>query len=148
MFLAAVLGRHAVVSRLLEDTSWLACPDSAIGHDSLHIAIMNGHSETVKVLLAHDSVMQVRRPRSYYEEAIESLARQGRGQMLRMILHETPHFRTYGHGAFSVALEAATKYRYADCVKILEERGAKSPEKGSRRDLYAFTSALTRWLSI
>lgn len=136
LYLAALLGRHTVVSRLLKDKSWLASPDSITWHCSLRVAAMNGHSEVVKVLLAHDSVMQVQRPRSYYEEAIESLASRGRGQMLRMILDETPHFRTYGHGAFSVALEAATKYRYADCVKVLEERGAKLPEDGFRRNSY------------
>jgi ankyrin repeat protein len=60
MYLAALLGRHAIVSHLLKDARWLACPDSDIWQNALCAAAHAGHNETLKTLLADQPHMRTR----------------------------------------------------------------------------------------
>lgn len=130
LYLAALLGRHNVVSRLLKDASWLASPNITIWYDSLYAAAKNGHSEVVKVLFAHATCVQTSNLRHYYEEAILSTAIGGHGRTLRILLDEASHFPVCGQGVLDKALEAATRRRQHECVKILKERGAEYPDEG------------------
>jgi hypothetical protein len=130
-YLAALLGRDASVSHLLEDKTWLARPDNTAWHDSLHAAAINGHTKTINILLTRDTnLQQTQKDTAYYKEFITTTAKRGHAQALRILLDEAPHFRFHGQGAFSDALVDAARHRNGECVKVLEERGAKPPEGG------------------
>lgn len=131
LYLAALLGRHTVVSRLLKDTSWLSSPVCTIWHDSLYAAAVNGHSEVVKVLLAHATCVQTPNLRLCYEDAITLTALRGDKQILRILLDEAPHIPVCGQRALIRALVGAKQCKYDECVKILKERDAKYPDDGT-----------------
>jgi hypothetical protein len=60
MYLAALLGHHAIVSHLLKDARWVISPDSGIWQRALCAAAYAGHNETLKILLADHPHMQAR----------------------------------------------------------------------------------------
>jgi hypothetical protein len=59
MYLAALLGHHAIVSHLLKDARWVIYPDIGIWEGALCVAAHAGHHETLKILLADHPRMQV-----------------------------------------------------------------------------------------
>lgn len=131
MYLAALMGHHAIVVQILKHPSWREAPDCAVWHDSLHVAAMNGHNETVRVLLADGTVAQTRTVPLYYEEVVESTAWRGRGGTLKILL-DAPHFRAQSQEIFGRALASATRRGHRECVKILEDRGIRLPGTAGR----------------
>jgi hypothetical protein len=73
LYLAALLNHHAIVLHLLQHSSWSAAPDSTVWRRSLSAAALNGHFETVKVLLItdHTGVQAQESSPSFYEQVLD-----------------------------------------------------------------------------
>jgi len=127
-YLAALLGHHTVVERFVGHPSWLTSLDTTtVWQQSLSAAAENGHTETVKVLLADRAEMQAQGllP-AYYEAALREAVFTGRPAILRVLLDFvecSPHFDTQGQRTLSDALQWATSRGYEECARMLRKRG-------------------------
>jgi len=125
MYLAALLGHQAIVVRFLEDPSWLASLHTTVWHESLHAAVMNGHTEIVKVLLADAVGAKSRRLRQvYYQDVIKLTASRGHGETLMMLL-DAPHFRPPTRCCFGLCDETRAR-----CVREVTSRERRSAREG------------------
>ena len=127
LYLAVLLGHHAVVERFLKHPTWLASPNRTVWQGSLSAAVFNGHGETVMLLLADRAGMQAKGllP-AYYEAALREAVFTDRPAILRILLDflaVSPHFDSQGRRTLSDALQWATSCGYAECARILRGRG-------------------------
>lgn len=138
MYVAALLWHHIIVIEFFKYPCWSASANSTVWYCFLQAAAMNGHNESVLALLANYTSMQRdQRPPVYYKDVIESVSSRGRAQTLETIL-DAPHFRAQGEGILGCAFVSATRDGHDGCVRIVKERGDRSPEgklPGTRRSV-------------
>lgn len=110
IYLAALLNHHTIVSHLLKDPSWFKCSDSAVWYRSLSAAVVNGHVETVKVLLAEFPCVQGQLLLDSYVEILKqkiSIRRRETLQILLDFLETSPYFLALNGKSIGLALELA-----------------------------------------
>ena len=134
MYLAALLGHHTIVAQILKDPSRLTSPNNAIWRDALCAAVLNGHLETVKALLAEGPSVQAREfTPAFCERVIRDTISGRHEETLRTLLDfldTLPQFRAQRRKTLSDALTTAAERRdAAGCLKVLREKGARLAEE-------------------
>jgi len=141
-YLAALIGHHAIVLHLLKDSSWTTSPDRSVWGRLFRAAAVNGHVETVKILLAdYDNVQacvdpqpQLRllgcRPLLFGERHIMAAIHGDREDTLKILLNfidDQPQFWAIRGEILDCALRTVAYYQGTrkECERLLRERCAK-----------------------